>query len=205
MDLLVQLAELKAKSITYVFNNKKIRKIISIQRRKEVINSTIQKIREKLIRWRKFTRTTMGTEPSLSAKDDYQRISEDTKKHLVAWAERHIHKKTEGNLSDSDYDDEFSKLNLKKTESKTVQFDLENENDEALIAKNLTQVKISTEESMLLQKKLAKEFVAEKLKKMRKSVRFYLWLNKTFTEQIMFKNNKEQLKQIVKLHAAGDV
>jgi len=47
--------------------------------------------------------------------------------------------------------------------------------------------------------------VAEKLKKMRKSVRFYLWLNKTFTEQIMFKNNKEQLKQIVKLHAAGDV
>jgi len=86
-----------------------------------------------------------------------------------------------------------------------VQFDLENENDEALIAKNLTQVKISTEESMLLQKKLAKEFVAEKLKKMRKSVRFYLWLNKTFTEQIMFKNNKEQLKQIVKLHAAGDV
>ena len=28
---------------------------------------------------------------------------------------------------DSDYDDEFSKLNLKKTESKTVQFDLENE------------------------------------------------------------------------------
>jgi hypothetical protein len=102
MDLLVQLAELKAKSITYVFNNKKIRKIISIQRRKEVINSTIQKIREKLIRWRKFTRTTMGTEPSLSAKDDYQRISEDTKKHLVAWAERHIHKKAEGNLSDSD-------------------------------------------------------------------------------------------------------
>ena len=92
----------------------------------------------------------MGTEPSLSAKDDYQRISEDTKKHLVAWAERHIHKKTEGNLSDSDYDDEFSKLNLKKTESKTVQFDLENENDEALMAKNLTQVKISTEESMLL-------------------------------------------------------
>ena len=86
-----------------------------------------------------------------------------------------------------------------------MQFDLENENDEALIAKNLTQVKISTEESMLLQKKLAKEFVAEKLKKMRKSVRFYLWLNKTFTEQIMFKNNKEQLKQIVKLHAAGDV
>ena len=67
-----------------------------------------------------------------------------------------------------------------------MQFDLENENDEALIAKNLTQVKISTEESMLLQKKLAKEFVAEKLKKMRKSVRFYLWLNKTFTEQIMF-------------------
>jgi len=30
MDLLVQLAELKGKSMSYVFNNLKIRKIISI-------------------------------------------------------------------------------------------------------------------------------------------------------------------------------
>ena len=59
------------------------------------------------------------------------------------------------------------------------------------MARSAVSVKISTEESMMLQKKLAKEFVKEKLKKMRMSVRLYLWLNKTFTEQIMFKNNKE--------------
>jgi hypothetical protein len=36
-------------------------------------------------------------------------------------------------------------------------------------------------------------------------VRFYLWLNKSFTEQIMFKNNVTQLDEIVKEHAAGGV
>jgi len=35
MDLLVKLSELKAKSIAYVYNNKKITKIYSIQRQKE--------------------------------------------------------------------------------------------------------------------------------------------------------------------------
>jgi len=37
MDLLIQLSELKAKSITYVYNNYKIRKILSIQRNRETI------------------------------------------------------------------------------------------------------------------------------------------------------------------------
>ena len=59
MDLLVKLSELKAKSISYVFNNKKIRKIISIQRRKETINMTVEKLKDKLKRWRAFTRTTL--------------------------------------------------------------------------------------------------------------------------------------------------
>jgi hypothetical protein len=59
MDLLVQLSELKSKSIAFVFNNKKIKKIVSIQRKKESINGTIAKLKEKLVRWRKFTRTTL--------------------------------------------------------------------------------------------------------------------------------------------------
>jgi hypothetical protein len=59
MDLLCQLSDLKAKSITYVFNNLKIRKIVSIQKRRETIDATVQKLREKIIRWRKFTRTTL--------------------------------------------------------------------------------------------------------------------------------------------------
>jgi hypothetical protein len=59
MDLLVKLADLKRKSFTYIFNNEKIRKILSIQRRKETIKQTVQKLKEKLARWRKFTRTTL--------------------------------------------------------------------------------------------------------------------------------------------------
>ena len=59
MDLLVKLSELKKKSSAYMFNNYKIRKILSIQRKKEAINGTVERIRQKLIRWRKFTRTTL--------------------------------------------------------------------------------------------------------------------------------------------------
>ena len=61
MDLIVQLAELKAKSIAFTFNNLKIRKIISIQRRKETVRATVAKLEEKLRRWRRFTRTTLDT------------------------------------------------------------------------------------------------------------------------------------------------
>lgn len=60
----------------------------------------------------------MGTEQTQSMKDDYQRISEETKQELIAWAEKNIKKTEDGNISDSG--EEFEKL--KKTESKTVQF-----------------------------------------------------------------------------------
>lgn len=60
MDLLLKLKELKGKSITYVFNNNKIRKILSIQRKRESIMGTVKKIKEKIIRWRQFTRTTLN-------------------------------------------------------------------------------------------------------------------------------------------------
>ena len=55
----MQLSELKAKSVTYVFNNYKIRKIVSIQKKRETIEATVEKLREKIIRWRKFTKTTL--------------------------------------------------------------------------------------------------------------------------------------------------
>ena len=61
MDLLIQLADLKAKSIAYCYNNIKIRKIIAIQRQKESTEATVEKIKEKLKRWRIFTRTTLDS------------------------------------------------------------------------------------------------------------------------------------------------
>ena len=75
--MLVQLADLKKKSITFVFNNRKIRKILSIQRRKEAIEQTVQRLRDKIVRWRKFTRTTLvnvekGTE--VKNQEDYREL-----------------------------------------------------------------------------------------------------------------------------------
>ena len=52
MDLLIQLSELKAKSVTYVFNNYKIRKILSINRKRESTLKTVERLKEKILRWR---------------------------------------------------------------------------------------------------------------------------------------------------------
>jgi len=57
----------------------------------------------------------------------------------------------------------------------------------------------------MLQRRLATEFVKAKMTKVRSLVKWYLWFNKSFTEQIMFKNNKQQLREIVKQHSAGEV
>lgn len=62
LDLLMELSELKAKSITYVFNNYKIRKILNIQRKREQTLATVEKLKEKIARWRQFTRTTLTTD-----------------------------------------------------------------------------------------------------------------------------------------------
>ena len=72
MDLLMQLSELKAKSITYVFNNYKIRKILSINRKRESTLKTVERLKEKLTRWRQFTRTTMVNRRDTSQEDDTQ-------------------------------------------------------------------------------------------------------------------------------------
>ena len=56
MDLLVQLSELKAKSMTYVFNNMKIRKITSVQKHKEKLVAVVENIKVKLQRWRRANR-----------------------------------------------------------------------------------------------------------------------------------------------------
>ena len=54
MELMNQLQFLKAKSITYRFNNLKIQKHISIQKRKESILQTVENLKIKLRNWRQF-------------------------------------------------------------------------------------------------------------------------------------------------------
>jgi hypothetical protein len=95
MDLLMKLAEQKAKSIAYIFNNKKIRKIIMIQRRKENILSVVAKLKEKIVRWRKFTKTTLDVdegrsykELNLHLKDEKAEKSDQLKEPLIKKSEK---------------------------------------------------------------------------------------------------------------------
>jgi len=84
MDLIVQLADLKAKSIAFTFNNLKIRKIISIQRRKETILATVEKLKEKLKRWRLFTRTTLSDYDQRNKEEDQRRKEEEEREQKGA-------------------------------------------------------------------------------------------------------------------------
>ena len=62
MDLIVRLSEKKAMSIVQVYNNFKISKIYSIQRQKELINANVDELKDKIKRWRMFTKTTLTTD-----------------------------------------------------------------------------------------------------------------------------------------------
>lgn len=168
----------------------------------------MQKVREKLIRWRKFSKTTLvNADPTTLAvlREDLQRMNEENRKELLAL-------KTDDGLADHhDIDEELP--TEQSAERKAVKFHDNHENhehpdhqdgedDDACRSRP---VKISVEESAGVQRRLANEFVAAKLKKMRTLVTFYIWLNQTFTTQIMFKNNRKELEGIVKEHAAGEV
>jgi len=52
---------------------------------------------------------------------------------------------------------------------------------------------------------MTSELVEIKLSKMRRCVRFYLWLNRSFTEIIMFKNQRKELERLLTNHTSGDV
>lgn len=77
MDLMMKLSEIKAKAITYARNNLKIRKVVANQTKKESILRTVDKVKEKMIRWRKFTRTTLLDEKK---REEMEKTLEDARK-----------------------------------------------------------------------------------------------------------------------------
>jgi hypothetical protein len=65
----------------------------------------------------------------------------------------------------------------------------------------IKKLKLSKDEADEIIKLLTVEFVKSKKGKLSRSVRFYNWLNLTFTDQIMFKNDKEELEELKTKHA----
>jgi hypothetical protein len=47
--------------------------------------------------------------------------------------------------------------------------------------------------------------VKEKLSKLNMLSRWYLWLNKSFVELIMFKNEKDTIEELFESHSKGQV
>lgn len=71
--------------------------------------------------------------------------------------------------------------------------------------KSKENIKISPEDREHLHRKLAVEFVKSKMGKHRICVRLYLWLQETFVELIMFKNQKSELESLKTKLATGSV
>ena len=195
MHLLTELSKDKAKSLAYVFNNFKIRKIISIQRRKETINSTVEKLKDKIKRWRQFTRTTLDTSkpsnqvpllgdtPRNIRQDSDSSDSEMERKEVKddqSITASTITAQIYSHLVQDEVDEPKEKLEIdtgfelktKKTQ-KQVAFedDRYTQLPQVMERKNI----IPKEEAELIHKKLAQELVKSKLGKLNFMSRQYLW------------------------------
>jgi hypothetical protein len=129
--------------------------------------ATVDRIRDKMVRWRKFTRTTL--------------IVEDSKDTAKEPAEAKTALRRPSVLKD------ITPLAIDKVEDeplspvKKVMFAEENKTEKKTqIAK--PKQHLSEEEVKMRIKQLAKEFVKSKLDKMRCSVQFYIWLSQNFTD-----------------------
>jgi len=64
---------------------------------------------------------------------------------------------------------------------------------------------LSIDEKEKIYQTLTSEFIAAKQAKLNSCARLHIWLNKSFTQQILFKNKKAELEKIVKEHAMGGI
>ena len=188
----MQLSELKAKSMTYVFNNYKIRKILSVNRKRESTLKTVERLKEKITRWRQFTRTTLVNKRGPSMFEETGAIPRP---------------EDESKLVEPSSPDKVSQIQEKQPDEaespglKTVKYaeeenepisdkDSESDEEDAFVKeqKAKEQLRISPEEREMLHLTLATEFVRSKMGKQRVCVKFYLWLQNSFVERIIFKN-----------------
>jgi hypothetical protein len=75
-------------SVVQVYNNFKISKIYSIQRQKELINANVDELKDKIKRWRMFTKTTLTTDSKKTLKTSKEDKEEQLNKSLLGSGER---------------------------------------------------------------------------------------------------------------------
>jgi hypothetical protein len=79
--------------------------------------------------------------------------------------------------------------------------------DEILVRnkKKLEKMRIQEEVAEELYERLATEFVKTKVEKLNICSRLYLYLQHTFVQQVMFRNDRASLEAVVKQHAKGEI
>jgi hypothetical protein len=92
----------------------------------------------------------------------------------------------------------------KKSSKKVAWADKDSDEDELAPVKKQIR-KLSQAEQQGILARLSQEFVKKKMEKLNFGSRLYLWLNRTFVEQIMFKNDKENLTQLLEAQSKGGV
>lgn len=185
---------------------------------------------EKLIRWRAFSKTTLvnaGTDAgaldalrtellqaqAVNKKELREELLKEWSQGQPAPGQRYA----DGDAGDGRGDEDFEetgagaspglegRADSKKQKQVRFPADEDGEEVEEARADRASSTRISVEESTALQERLANEFVAAKLKKVRSVVKLYLWLNRALTTQVMFINEREDLESLVHQHAAGAV
>ena len=66
MDKLIKFSKIKAYSIAYTINNRKLQKVFSIQRRREVIEETVEILKMKINNWRRATQAVLTGKASFA-------------------------------------------------------------------------------------------------------------------------------------------
>lgn len=74
MDLLVQLSTLKAKSMAYMYNNNKIKKIVVTQGRREQILANVVELKKKMSRWRQWTKACLDVKTEAAEKAEREQV-----------------------------------------------------------------------------------------------------------------------------------
>jgi len=206
MDLLVNLSTLKKLSFTYVYNNTKIQKILAHQQKRELIFNVVEKVKEKILRWRAFTRTTLDpskkalrepeTTPGSPEKQSEDKREDDDDPAILRQTPRQKKKSKEKKQEES-----------KKGGKKRAAFgdadeviggvDFKEEDQLIDLVKEKKDKKLPQEQVDELFEKLAIQFVKSKEAKLRRCARCYLCLQRTYVQQILFRNQKAELEEIV--------
>ena len=195
MELLIKSAKKKAHSIAYTINNAKLQKVFSIQRRREVIDETVEVLKSKINNWRRFTQKVLNAKSSKLDSIEAEAQADSGIRKLESVSSP---LKNSKNALVPATESLVKKVVFQEDQEKD-QVEEETENYQS------TKTKLSEQETDKFIQELAKAFILEKISVLNTRSQIYLWLNQSYVELIMFKNDEQNLNKICDAHLKGQV